>query len=118
MVWVLLVLVLGLACAWVVGSSGRATPGRGLRVLWWLVGGRLACGPGGAGYLWCWDSSFFGSVVVGVAPAVVDGVDAVGGWAVVPVLPLSVVLVTLLVRAPPAELRVLAPPVMRMARAL
>ena len=58
MVWVLLVLVLGVACAWVVGSSGRANPCRGLGVLWWLAGGRLACGPGGAGCLWCWGSSF------------------------------------------------------------
>ena len=32
MVWVLLVLVLGVACAWVVGGSGRATRG------WCLVG--------------------------------------------------------------------------------
>ena len=40
----------------------------------------------------------------------------VGGG--VAVLPLSVVLVTVLVRAPPAELMVLAPPVMPMARAL
>ena len=60
----------------------------------------------------------FGSVVVGVAPAVVEGVDAVGGWVVVPLLPVSVVLVTLLVRAPPAELQVLVPPVMPMVRAL
>ena len=36
----------------------------------------------------------------------------------VDVLPVSVVLVTLLVRAPPAELRVWAPPVMPLARAL
>ena len=40
----------------------------------------------------------------------------VGGG--VAVLPLSVVLVTLLVRAPPGELRVLASPVMPMGRAL
>ena len=40
----------------------------------------------------------------------------VGGG--VAVLPLLVVLVTLLVRAPPAELQVLVPPVMPMARAL
>ena len=32
MPWVLLVLVLGVACAWVVGGSGHATRG------WWLVG--------------------------------------------------------------------------------
>ena len=32
MAWVLLVLVLGAACVWVVGGSGRATRG------WWLVG--------------------------------------------------------------------------------
>ena len=30
--WVLLVLLLGAACVWVVGSSGRAFRG------WWLVG--------------------------------------------------------------------------------
>ena len=40
----------------------------------------------------------------------------VGGG--VAVLPVSVVLVTVLVRAPQAGLRVLAPPVMPMARAL
>ena len=34
------------------------------------------------------------------------------------VVPLSVVLVMLLVRVPPAELQVLAPPMMLMARAL
>ena len=32
MTWVLLVFVLGAACVWVVGGSGRATRG------WWLVG--------------------------------------------------------------------------------
>ena len=58
-------------------------------------------------------SAVFGSVVVVVASAVVEGVDAVGGWVVVAVLPVSVVLVTLLVRAAPAELRVLALPVAR-----
>ena len=46
MVWVLLVLVLGAACVWVVGSSGRATRG------WWLVG--LWSWSGGAGCFWCW----------------------------------------------------------------
>ena len=40
----------------------------------------------------------------------------VGGGAAV--LPLSVLLMTFLVRAPPAELRVLASPVMPMGRAL
>ena len=32
MAWALLVLVLGAACVWVVGGSGRATRG------WWVVG--------------------------------------------------------------------------------
>ena len=58
-------------------------------------------------------SAVFGSVVVRVAPAVVEGVDAVGWWVVVAVLLVSVVLVTLLVGAPLAELRVLALPVAR-----
>ena len=34
MAWVLLVLVLGAACVWVVGCSGRATPGWCLAGLW------------------------------------------------------------------------------------
>ena len=34
MAWVLLVLVLGAACVWVVGSSGRATRGWCLAGLW------------------------------------------------------------------------------------
>ena len=34
MAWVLLVLVLGAACVWVVGSSGRATRGLCLAGLW------------------------------------------------------------------------------------
>ena len=38
MAWVLLVLVLGAACVWVVGGSGRATPG-------WCLAGLLS--------LWC-----------------------------------------------------------------
>ena len=53
-------------------------------------------------------SAVFGSVVVGVASAVVEGVDAVGWWVLVALLPVSVVLVNLVVRAPLAELRVLA----------
>ena len=82
MVWVLFVLVLGAAGAWVVGGSGRATPDGGPGVRWWLAGRRLACGHGGAGCLWCWGSSFgcLGSVVVGVAPVVVEGVDVVRWW--------------------------------------
>ena len=34
MAWVLLVLVLGAACVWVVGGSGRATRGSCLAGLW------------------------------------------------------------------------------------
>ena len=78
MAWVLLVLVLGAACVWVVGGSRRATRG------WWLVG--LWSWWGGAG---CFR--FLGRLVLGV----------VGGGAV---LPLAVVLVTVLARAPPAVL--------------
>ena len=44
--WVLLVLVLGAACVWVVGDSGRATRG------WWLVG--LWSWWGNAGCFRCW----------------------------------------------------------------
>ena len=45
MVWVLLVLVLGAACVWVVGVSGRATRGWCLAGLWsW----------------WCWLSLVLG----------------------------------------------------------
>ena len=73
MAWVLLVLVLGAACVWVVGGSGRATRG------WCLAG------------LWSWRcrlclvlgyflSAVLGSVVAGVASVVVEGVDAAGGW--------------------------------------
>ena len=84
----------------------------------WLVVGRLVVlvvpVVSGVGVF---PSAVLGSVVVGVAPVVVEGVDAVGGWGVA-VLPLSVVLGTVLVRAPPAELWVLAPPVMPKARAL
>ena len=46
MAWVLLVLVLGAACVWVVGGSGRANCG------WWLVGLWSWCGD--AGSFWCW----------------------------------------------------------------
>ena len=46
MTWVLLVLVLGAACVWVVGGSGLATRG------WRLVG--LWSWWGGAGCFWCW----------------------------------------------------------------
>ena len=44
--WVLLVLVLGVACVWGVGGSGRDTRG------WWLVG--LWSSWGGARCLRCW----------------------------------------------------------------
>ena len=44
-----------------------------------VAGGWLACGPGGASCLWFWGSSS-GCLVVGVAPVVVGGVDAVGVW--------------------------------------
>ena len=89
MAWVLLVLVLGAACVWVVGGSGRGTRG------WWLVG--LWSWGGGAGCLCCWAISFGG-------PSVCS--DRLVLWVVggVAVLPLSVVLVTVLVKAPPEEL--------------
>ena len=45
MAWVLLVLVLGAACVWVVGGSGRATRG-------WCLGGLW--------YWWCRLSVVFG----------------------------------------------------------
>ena len=93
MAWVLLVLVLGAACVWVVGGSGRATPG------WWSIG--LWSWSGGAGGLWCWGISFG-------CPWVCSGrlvLWVVGGVAV---LLLSVVSVTVLVRAPPAELWVMS----------
>ena len=80
MAWVFLVLVLGGACVWVVGGSGRATRG------WSLVG------------LWSWWCRLFP-----VLRRLVLWV--VGGGAV---LQLSVVLVTVLVRAPPAELWVMS----------
>ena len=83
MVFVLLVLVLGAACAWVVGSSGRATPGGGRAACadGWLVVGRLAVLVVPVVSSVGVDSpAVFGSVVVGVAPVVVEGVDAVGGW--------------------------------------
>ena len=81
----LLVLVLGVACAWVVRGLGRRVPpllAGGLACAGgWLVGGRLGvlvvpvvpC----VGVV---PSTFLGSAVVGVAPVVVEGVDAVGGW--------------------------------------
>ena len=49
---------------------------------WWSAAGWLSCGPGGAGRLWCWGSSFayLGVCSVGVALVVVEGVYAVGGW--------------------------------------
>ena len=93
MAWVLLVLLLGASCVWVVGGSGRATRG------WWLVG--LWSRWGGAGCLWWWGISFG-------CPWVCSGrlvLVVVGGVAV---LPLLVVLVTVLVRAPPAELWVMS----------
>ena len=85
MVLVLLVLLLGAACAWVVGGSGRGVlpllAGGPACAGGWLVVGWLAvlvvlvvCGVG----VVC--LAVFGSVVVGVAPVVVKGVDAVGGW--------------------------------------
>ena len=85
MVWVWLVLVLGAACAWVVGGSGRG-------VLPLLAGG-LACAGGRLVVGWlaflvepvvsgvgAFSSAVFGSVIVCVAPVVVEGVGAVGGW--------------------------------------
>ena len=85
MVRVLSVLVLNAACAWVVGSSGRGVSP--------LMAGGLACTGGrlvvgwlavlvvpdvsGVGVV---PSAVFGSVVVGVATVVVEGVDAEGGW--------------------------------------
>ena len=93
MAWVLLVWVLGAACVWVVGGSGRAT------LCWWLVG--LWSWWGGAVCLWCSGISFG-------CPWVCTGrlvLWVVGGVAV---LPLSVVLVTVLVVAPPAEVWVMS----------
>ena len=90
---VLLMLVLGGACVWVVGGFGRATRG------WWLVG--LWSRWGGAGCLWCWGISFG-------CPWVCSGRLVLWMVAGVAVLPLSVVLVTLLLRAPPAELCVMS----------
>ena len=85
MVWVLLVLVLGVACAGVVGGSGCG-------VLPLLAGG-LACSGGGLVVDWlavlevrvvsgvgAVPLAVFGSVVVCVAPVVVEGVGAPGGW--------------------------------------
>ena len=93
MAGVFLVLVLGAACVWVVGGSGRATRG------WWLVG--LWSWWGGAGCLWCRGISFGCPWVCSVRLVL----WVVGGVAV---LPLSVVLVTVLVRASPAELWVMS----------
>ena len=74
MAWVLLVLVLGAACVWVVGGSGRATRG-------WCLAARLVVlvvpVVSGVGLFL---SAVLGSVVVGVASVVVEGVDALGGW--------------------------------------
>ena len=89
---VLLVLVLGAACVWVVGGSGRATRG------WWLVG--LSSWWGAAGCLWCSGISFG-------CPWVCSGRLVLWVLCRVAVLPLSVVLVTVFVRAPPAELWVM-----------
>ena len=80
-----LVLVLGAACAWVVGGSGRGVlpllAGGPACTGGWLVVGCLAVlvvpVVSGVGVV---PSVVFGSVVVGVAPVVVEGVDAVGGW--------------------------------------
>ena len=85
MVRVLLVLVLGVACAWVVGGFGRRVPpllAGGLACAGGrLVGGRLGVlvVPIVSGVVVV-PSTFLGSAVVGVAPVVVEGVDAVGGW--------------------------------------
>ena len=75
MAWVLLVLVLGVACVWVVGGSGRATR------VWWLVG--LWSWWGGAGCLGCWGTSFG-------CPWVCSGRLVLWVVGVVAVLPLSV----------------------------
>ena len=85
MVWVLLVLVLGAAYAWVVGGSRRGV----LALLaegpacagGWLVVGWLAVlvVPVVSGVRVV-PSAVFGFVVVGVAPVVVEGVDAVDWW--------------------------------------
>ena len=85
MVRVLLVLVLGAACAWVVGGSGRGVPP--------LLAGGLACAGGRLVVGWLAvlvvpvvsrvgvvPSPVLASAVVGVAPVVVEGVDAVVGW--------------------------------------
>ena len=77
--------VLGAACAWVVGGSGRRVPP--------LLAGSLACAGGrlmvgwlavlvvpvvsGVGVV---PSPILGSAVVGVAPVLVEGVNALGGW--------------------------------------
>ena len=96
MAWVLLVLVLGAACVWVVGGSGRATRGWCLAGLWsW----------------WCWLSlvlGYFLRLSLGLQWQVLlrlwsrVSMLRVGGG--IAVLPLSVVLVLVLVRAPPGEL--------------
>ena len=96
MAWVLLVLVLGAACVWVVGSSGRATRGWCLAGLWsW----------------WCRLSLVLGFLLrlsLGLYWQVLHPLWSrvsmlwVGGG--VAMLPLSVVLVMVLVRAPPREL--------------
>ena len=85
MVWVLLVWLLGAACAWVVGGSGCGVSpllaGGPACAGGWLVVGWLAVlvvpVVSGVGVV---PSAVFGSVVVGVASVVVEGVDAVGGW--------------------------------------
>ena len=95
MAWVLLVLVRGAACVWVVGGSGRATRGWCLAGLW----------SGGAGCLWCPVISL-GWLWVCSGRCCGVSMLRVGGGVVV--LPLLAVLVMVLVRAPPGELRVLA----------
>ena len=73
MAWVLLVLVLGTACVWVVGGSGRATRGWCLAGLWsWWCRLSLVLGY----FLF----AVLGSVVAGVASVVVEGVNAAGAW--------------------------------------
>ena len=72
MAWVLLVLVLGAACVWVVGGSGCATHGWRLAGLWsWWCRLSLVLG--------YFLSAVLESVVVRVASVVVEGVNALGG---------------------------------------
>ena len=85
MVRVLSVLVLGGACGWVVGGSGRRVLplqagglvcAGGLLVVGWLA---VLVAPvvSGVGVI---PSPFLESAVVGVVPVVAESVYAVGGW--------------------------------------